>query len=124
LRADDQLLEINGVSLLGLTNVNAMETLRQAMQKDESNSITLIIARPKPSARLGVRMPQAPAEPASVRKPTAANLMPPPSTTKVLSTRKRQVNGEIQSRFFTETRSSRPRDFYKYMQLGNFKLYA
>ena len=44
---NDQLIEINGDSLLGLTNQDAMETLRQAMRSiDTVNShIRLVIAR-------------------------------------------------------------------------------
>jgi len=95
LRVDDQLLEVNNTALLGLTNVDAMETLRQSMQKDNlvSNSISLVIARPRSSTRLAVTRPATATEPASTQKTAVSNLnlMPPPSTTKVLSTRKRQV---------------------------------
>ncbi|CAE1293693.1 PARD3 [Acanthosepion pharaonis] len=47
LNVNDQLIEINGDSLLGLTNHDAMETLRQAMRNiDTVNShIRLVIAR-------------------------------------------------------------------------------
>ncbi|CAD1478141.1 unnamed protein product, partial [Heterotrigona itama] len=48
LRTNDQLLNINGVSLLGLSNSDAMETLRRAMLNTNSpvtGVITLTIAR-------------------------------------------------------------------------------
>lgn len=52
LRTNDQLLNINGISLLGMTNSQAMETLRRAMTQGEGpnpNAITLTIARRVPS---------------------------------------------------------------------------
>ncbi|XP_077555269.1 par-3 family cell polarity regulator isoform X4 [Haemaphysalis longicornis] len=52
LRTNDQLLNINGTSLLGMTNSQAMETLRRAMTQGEGpnpNAITLTIARRVPS---------------------------------------------------------------------------
>ncbi|KZC07167.1 PREDICTED: partitioning defective 3 homolog [Dufourea novaeangliae] len=48
LRTNDQLLNVNGVSLLGLSNSDAMETLRRAMLNTNSSVtgvITLTIAR-------------------------------------------------------------------------------
>lgn len=48
LRTNDQLLNVNGVSLLGLSNTDAMETLRRAMLNTNSSVtgvITLTIAR-------------------------------------------------------------------------------
>lgn len=48
LRTNDQLLNVNGVSLLGLSNSDAMETLRRAMLNTNSSItgvITLTIAR-------------------------------------------------------------------------------
>lgn len=48
LRTNDQLLRVNGVSLLGLSNSEAMETLRRAMLNTDSSVtgvINLIIAR-------------------------------------------------------------------------------
>lgn len=48
LRTNDQLLNVNGVSLLGLSNSDAMETLRRAMLNKNSSItgvITLTIAR-------------------------------------------------------------------------------
>lgn len=48
LRTNDQLLNVNGVSLLGLSNSDAMETLRRAMLNTNSSVtgvITLMIAR-------------------------------------------------------------------------------
>lgn len=48
LRTNDQLLNVNGVSLLGLSNSDAMETLRRAMLNTNSSAtgvITLTIAR-------------------------------------------------------------------------------
>ncbi|XP_066589181.1 partitioning defective 3 homolog isoform X2 [Prorops nasuta] len=48
LRTNDQLLNVNGVSLLGLSNSDAMETLRRAMLNSNSSVtgvITLTIAR-------------------------------------------------------------------------------
>lgn len=48
LRTNDQLLNVNGVSLLGLSNSDAMETLRRAMLNTNSSLtgvITLTIAR-------------------------------------------------------------------------------
>lgn len=54
LQTNDQLLNINGISLLGMTNSQAMETLRRAMIQGEGpnvipNAITLTIARRIPS---------------------------------------------------------------------------
>ncbi|EEC01197.1 conserved hypothetical protein, partial [Ixodes scapularis] len=52
LRTNDQLLNINGTSLLGVTNSHAMETLRRAMTQGEGpnpNAITLTVARRVPS---------------------------------------------------------------------------
>lgn len=45
LRPDDQLININGISLSRMTNSEAMETLRRAMIHSEDSSITLTIAR-------------------------------------------------------------------------------
>ena len=48
LRTNDQLLNVNGVSLLGLSNADAMETLRRAMLNSNSSMtgvISLTIAR-------------------------------------------------------------------------------
>ncbi|XP_012524846.1 partitioning defective 3 homolog [Monomorium pharaonis] len=48
LRTNDQLLRVNGISLLGLSNADAMETLRRAMLNTDSSVtgvINLIIAR-------------------------------------------------------------------------------
>ncbi|XP_064456727.1 partitioning defective 3 homolog isoform X3 [Ornithodoros turicata] len=52
LRTNDQLLDVNGISLLGRTNTQAMETLRRAMTQAEGpnpNAITLTVARRVPS---------------------------------------------------------------------------
>ncbi|XP_035219361.1 partitioning defective 3 homolog isoform X2 [Stegodyphus dumicola] len=54
LRNNDQLLNVNGISLLGMTNGQAMETLRRAMIQGEgpnavSNAIILTVARRVPS---------------------------------------------------------------------------
>lgn len=54
LQTNDQLLNINGISLLGMTNSQAMETLRRAMIQGEGpnvipNAITLTVARRIPS---------------------------------------------------------------------------
>lgn len=48
LQTDDQLVNINGISLLGMSNSNAMETLRHAMSQSDGpirNAIILTIAR-------------------------------------------------------------------------------
>ncbi|CAI9728279.1 partitioning defective 3 homolog isoform X1 [Octopus vulgaris] len=47
LKVNDQLLEINGYSLLGLTNQDAMETLRETMRSIDpvNGKISLVIAR-------------------------------------------------------------------------------
>lgn len=48
LRTNDQLLNVNGVSLLGLSNSSAMDTLRRAILHTEgpkSGAITLTVAR-------------------------------------------------------------------------------
>lgn len=62
LRTNDQLLNVNGVSLLNQSNADAMETLRRAMLHTEGpipGVITLTIARrtgaPSPSAPSGVK---------------------------------------------------------------------
>ena len=49
LKPDDQLLSVNGVSLMGLTNSEAMEVLRDAMQNTYSGQafIDVTIARKK-----------------------------------------------------------------------------
>lgn len=55
LRTNDQLLNVNGVSLLHQTNSDAMETLRKAMLHTEGpvpGNITLTIARRAPSPGL------------------------------------------------------------------------
>jgi len=76
---------VNGVSLLGQSNIDAMETLRHAMHNagPEPGSISIAVAR------------STTASPAAETPCLRANshlqsrgLMPPPSTTKVLSTRK------------------------------------
>jgi len=101
LRVDDRLLEVNGVSLLGQSNIDAMETLRYAMHNSgpESGSISIAVARPTAPAAdsvAGVTMATSDAvgKTPCLRQTAASNLhqsrglMPPPSTTKVLSTRK------------------------------------
>lgn len=48
MQTDDQLVNINGISLLGMSNSNAMETLRNAMTQSDGpirNAIILTIAR-------------------------------------------------------------------------------
>lgn len=52
LRPDDQLLRVNGKSLVGLTNQSAMETLRLAMQSTRPNQafIDVTIAREQENA--------------------------------------------------------------------------
>ena len=48
MQTDDQLVNINGISLLGMSNSNAMETLRNAMSQTDGpirNAIILTIAR-------------------------------------------------------------------------------
>ncbi|KAG8180852.1 hypothetical protein JTE90_023005 [Oedothorax gibbosus] len=48
LQSNDQLVNINGISLLGMSNTNAMETLRSAMTQTDGpirNAIILTIAR-------------------------------------------------------------------------------
>jgi hypothetical protein len=51
LRINDQLVEVNGVSLLGLDNAHALNILREAMQKDGRvrGFIGITIARPRNS---------------------------------------------------------------------------
>ena len=103
MRVDDRLLEVNGISLLGQSNIDAMETLRHAMHiiGPEPGSISIAVARPT------VPVVDAPASVAIAtndvigRTPClrqtanstvqSRGLMPPPSTTKVLSTRKPRV---------------------------------
>ncbi|XP_054286524.1 partitioning defective 3 homolog B isoform X3 [Macrosteles quadrilineatus] len=54
LRTNDQLLNVNGVSLLGLSNAAAMETLRKAMMRIDGPApgcITLTVARRVPELR-------------------------------------------------------------------------
>ena len=58
LAINDQLVRVNGASLLGVSNTVAMDTLRRAMQKDGgAESIQLVIARrklplvPQPASR-------------------------------------------------------------------------
>lgn len=51
LRTNDQLLNVNGISLLGMSNSAAMETLRKAMVRVEGpveGAITLTVARRAP----------------------------------------------------------------------------
>jgi len=53
LKTNDQLININGIPLLGMTNSQAMETLRRAMIQSEGpianpNAITLTVARRVP----------------------------------------------------------------------------
>lgn len=49
MKEDDQLIEVNGHSLVGLVNSDAMEMLRYAMETDgpEPGTISLVIAREK-----------------------------------------------------------------------------
>jgi hypothetical protein len=51
LRVNDQLVEVNGMSLLGLDNTRALHILREAMQKDGRihGFIGITVARPKTS---------------------------------------------------------------------------
>ena len=51
LRVNDQLIRVNGVSLLGLDNAHALQVLREAMQKDGRlhGFIGISVARPKNS---------------------------------------------------------------------------
>lgn len=47
LRTNDQLLNVNGVSLLGLSNTDAMDTLKRAIYTEgpKPGTITLTVAR-------------------------------------------------------------------------------
>jgi hypothetical protein len=51
LRVNDQLVQVNGVSLYGLDNAQALQILREAMQKDGrlQGFISISVARPKNS---------------------------------------------------------------------------
>lgn len=51
LRTNDQLVDINGASLLGTSNSDAMETLRRGMHQEgpKPGVITLTVARRVPS---------------------------------------------------------------------------
>ena len=95
---------MNGVSLLGQSNIDAMETLRHAMHNTgpEPGSISIAVARPTApaaDAAAGVAMAtnDAVGKTPCLRQSAASTarlsrgLMPPPSTTKVLSSRKPQV---------------------------------
>jgi len=101
---DDRLLEVNGLSLLGQSNIDAMETLRRAMHSagPEPGSISIAVARPTAppaDAVAGVAMAtnDAVGRTPCLRQTAASTgqqsrgLMPPPSTSKVLSTRKPRV---------------------------------
>jgi len=103
LRVDDRLLEVNGVSLLGQSNIDAMETLRYAMHSagPDPGSISIAIARPTaaPAAdAVAMATNDAVGRTPCLRQTAASNLhqsrgllMPPPSSNKVLSTRKSRV---------------------------------
>jgi len=95
---------VNGVSLLGQSNIDAMETLRHAMHNTgpEPGSISIAVARPTApaaDAAAGVAMATNDAvgktpclrQTASSTGHLSRGLMPPPSTTKVLSSRKSLV---------------------------------
>ena len=104
MRVDDRLLEVNGVSLLGQSNIDAMETLRHAMHAagPEPGSISIAVARSTAPAADAVAMTTGDAfdKTPCLRQSSSSGahlqsrdvqsrgLMPPPSTTKVLSVRK------------------------------------
>jgi len=91
------------MSLLGQSNVDAMETLRHAMNKagPEPGSISIAVARPT-SLRAGAPVAMATGDAvgktpclrqsstSTVRQSSCA-LMPPPSTTKIPTVRKPPV---------------------------------
>ena len=99
---------MNGVSLLGQSNIDAMETLRHAMHctGPEPGSISIAIARPSASAADAMAANDTIGKTPCMSQTAASSghqlrgLMPPPSTTKVLSTRKPRVCCFIRLRFF------------------------
>jgi len=101
LRVDDRLLEVNGVSLLGQSNIDAMETLRHAMHAGagpEPGAISIAVARSTASPADAVAL----ATPC-LRHVTShlqsRGLMPPPSSTKVLSSTRKPPPPPARVRF-------------------------
>jgi len=102
LRVDDRLLEVNGVSLLGQSNIDAMETLRHAMHAGagpEPGAISIAVARSTASPADAVALATPCLRHVTSSHLQSRGLMPPPSSTKVLSSTRKPPPPPARVRF-------------------------